>query len=453
MRFSALILAGCLAVPVLAQVIPGGGEPRVPAGLVEALRANATPITGSERDYDPLVRMAREARIVLIGESTHGTAEFYRERARITKRLIEEAGFDAVVVEAEWPETDRVDRWVRGRETADRTAEQALSDFQAFPPWVWRNEQVRDFVTWLRDRNARLPAGERAGFHGMDMQRHEAAAAAVVRYLEGVNKDAAARARKAYQCNGSSAAQATDGCAAQEASVLADVRATLGANPSDAAFSAERSALVAQAAEAYGRLFDPTESWNVRDRFMLGVVNALLARYTRGGQPGRVVVWAHNSHVGDARASELGAGGEVTLGQLAREQHGRAAVLVGQTTVRGTVLAAPDWDKPARVHALRPALPNSIAAVMSAASPRAHLVVIRGRPELMQRLRSPLLERAVGVVYLPVTERQSHYFLARPGERWDALIHIPETTANKPLPATPGASGNPPVTAGSRAGR
>jgi erythromycin esterase-like protein len=329
----AFLLAALLApsLPALAQ----SPDPSVPARLVEAMRANAMPLTGAAGDYAAILRAAEGTRLVLIGEATHGTADFYRERARLTRLLIEERGFDGVAVEADWVEADRVDRWAR-LASSDATAEQALGDFQRFPRWVWRNVQVRDSVTWLRERNARLPEGERVGFHGIDMQNLEGSAAAVLRYLEGVDPVAAARAREADKCFEAAAAlhgllaaaTPTGGCEEETASVLAEVRGRASAEQTDAQFSAERNALVTEAAERYGRLFDPAESWNVRDRFMMATIEALLGRYSRGGQPARLVVWAHNSHVGDARASELGgAGGKVTVGQLAREAYGRQSLL------------------------------------------------------------------------------------------------------------------------------
>ena len=433
-------------------------------GTVAMLRAAAVPLTGSPTDHDGLLERIGDARFVLLGESTHGTHEFYAERARLTRRLIEERGFRAVAIEGDWPDAYRVNRWVRGWSRGG-DARDALGDFRRFPTWMWRNADVLAFVTWLEEHNRRLPEPRRAGFYGLDLYSLYASMAAVLRYLDQVDPAAARRARDRYACfepyrddaqayGYATSFGTTESC---EELVLKQVRELHersaeyvlrdGRLAPDDHFHAEQNArLVRNAEEYYRAMFRGRAlSWNLRDRHMVETLAALDTHLAATGpRPVKVVVWAHNSHVGDARATELGSAGEWNLGQLTRERFGAEAFLVGFTTYTGTVTAADDWDQPAQRFTVRPGLGGSYESLFHALDVPRFLLVPRAHPPLPPE---PLLERAIGVVYRPDTERASHYFEARIPQQFDALLHFDRTRAVEPLDRTPGWDrGEPPPT-------
>jgi erythromycin esterase-like protein len=424
-------------------------------------------LEGGARDYDALLELAGGARFVLLGEASHGTHEFYRERAEITKRLITEKGFTAVAVEADWPDAYRVNRYVRG-ESDDRDAREALGGFRRFPTWMWRNTVVVEFVEWLRAYNAALPAGAtRVGFYGLDLYSLYTSIEAVLGYLERVDPEAARRARARYSCFEhfgedttayayASAYGAAESCEPAVVEQLVELRRRAaelasrgGGVARDEFFYAEQNArLVKNAEEYYRSMFrGRVESWNMRDGHMAETLDALDAHLSSEGAAARVAVWEHNSHLGDARATELGASGEWNVGQLVRERHARESLLVGFTTHRGTVTASSDWDEPGRRKRVRPALEGSYEALFHEAGPERFMLNLRDEGRARELLRLPRLERAIGVIYRPETERLSHYFQARLAEQFDAVLHFDETGAVEPL--EPGAhweSDEPPET-------
>jgi erythromycin esterase-like protein len=422
------------------------------AALAAVVRTAARPLTGGETDHDALLAMARGADVVLLGEQTHGTHEFYRERTRITQRLVAEGGFRAVTIEGDWPDAWRVNAYVRGLGT-DRSAEEALSSFTRFPEWMWRNAEVRDLVRWLREHNAGRPAAEQVGFYGLDVYGLGGSLTAVQRWVDANAPEAAARVRAHYACfapsggdaqrYGAAAARGSS-CETAALSVIGELErvSTSTSDPAvmEARFGAVRAAHSVASAEAYFRTAHTGggSTWNLRDTRMAETLEAVRAHVaTSTGAPGRAVVWAHNTHVGDARHTEMGAGGEINLGQLMRERHGDRAVLVGFLTYAGTVLAAEEWDAPGRVRTVRPALPESFAAVFhdaaTAAGVRDLVLPLRSAPAAAEALAASRLERAIGVVYRPDTERQSHYFTSRLGRRFDYVIHLDQTKAVTPI--------------------
>ncbi len=432
--------------------------------LTDLLRAGAEPLAGDEHEYDRLLAMIGDARYVLIGEASHGTHEFYRERAAITKRLIAEKGFTAVAVEADWPDAYRVNRYVRGTDDAD--ADAALGGFKRFPTWMWRNTVVRDFVGWLRAHNAALPGGAaKAGFYGLDLYSLSASIEAVIGYLDRVDPEAARRARDRYGClegfgedsqryGYTASLDLSASCEEEVVNQLvelqrrADRYARLdGRVAEDEYFYAEQNARLARNAEEYYRTMfrGYVSSWNLRDRHMTDTLDALVAHLDRHGGRTKVVIWAHNSHLGDARATQMGETGEFNVGQLVRERHGSEAALIGLTTHHGTVTAASDWDGPAERKRVRPGLRGSYEALFHELDTPRFLLPLRG--ERATALRDRRLERAIGVIYRPETERQSHYFAARLAEQFDAVLHFDETRALEPLERTEGwAAGEPPET-------
>ncbi|HEX8359783.1 MAG TPA: erythromycin esterase family protein [Longimicrobium sp.] len=436
------LLAACAALAACDDPAGGGGGGTT-GDPVEIVRNAAHPLTGAAADYDPLMSAIGESRFVLLGEATHGTHEFYTQRARISRRLIEERGFAAIVVEAEYPAARRVHAYLQGR--GDPSPEAALAGFTEFPLWMWRNAEVRDFLRDLRALNAASPG--RVTFVGMDVYSLYASQDDVIAYLSRVDPAAAARARTRYACfapygrdpqeYGSEAAGTpAASCATQAAEQLAEMQQRAASAPADPElFDAVQSARVVRGAEEfYRRNFQPGEgAWNARDRHMAETLTALAAHLEARGQRGRIAVWAHNSHVGDARATEMGARGQLTVGQLMRQRNPNETFLLGFTTFEGEVVAATSWGAPGRSTALRQALPESYAALFHQTGVPSFLLVLRGSPAA-PALSDSRLERAVGVVYAPQTERQSHYFQARLAEQFDAVIHIDRTTAVSPLP-------------------
>ncbi|HEV2764912.1 MAG TPA: erythromycin esterase family protein [Pyrinomonadaceae bacterium] len=419
---------------------------------VAVVRQAAHPLTGAAGDYDPLLKMVGDARFVLLGEATHGTHEFYRERARITRRLIEEKGFNAVVLEADWTDAYRVGEYVRGA-GADATAEQALSGFTRFPRWMWRNADFRDFVEWLRSHNAsHAPGG--VGVYGMDLYGVSDSADAVVEYLKRVDAGAAERARKRYRCleayrdrlqqYGFEVASRTRNSCEQDAVAqlqemeqrVAAWRARAGRERDDDLFSAYQNARVVRHGEAYYRLMyrQNFSTWNLRDKHMATTIQELV-KYTDalGGARAKVVVWAHNTHQGDARMTEMGEQGELNVGHLMRQFHDGSSVLVGFTTYAGEVRAASEWGRGDTRMKVRPALPESYSALFHETGVPAFLLLMRGGGPHAEVLARTRLERAIGVVYMPGSERRSHYFEARLSKQFDAVIHWDVTRALEPL--------------------
>jgi erythromycin esterase-like protein len=426
------------------------------ARLVDTVRQVAHALSGATSDYDPLIDWINDARFALLGEASHGTHEFYRERAEITKRLIAERGFTAVAVEADWPDASRVNRYVRGR-SRDGTAVDALGDFKRFPPWMWRNTDVVEFIEWLREHNDTLaPGASKTGFYGLDLYSLHASMEAVLRYLEKIDPDAAGRVRDRYACFDHfgadvrrygmlTSAGVADWCRDEVIGVLVDLQRSAAAYAErdgrvarDEFFDAEQNARVVKNAEAYYRIMflSDVSSWNLRDRHMAETLDALAAYLERrDGRPAKVVVWAHNSHLGDARATDMGQRGELNVGQLVRQRYGSNALQVGFSTHRGTVTAASNWDGPAERKRVRPALAGSYEAVFHETQVARFLLRCRDG-DAARALSEPRLERAIGVIYRPDTERQSHYFNARLADQFDAVVHFDDTKAVEPLERT-----------------
>lgn len=445
-----------LAEAVAAASPPAAANPPGhPEAVVSVLRRHLRPLTGSPRDYDALVEAAAGADVVLLGEATHGTHEFYRERAVITGRLIAEHGFAGVVVEADWPDAYWVNRYVRGA-GSDADATEALADFRRFPSWMWRNADVLDFVGWLRSYNEGRPGAAQAGFYGLDLYSLHASMRAVVAVLERVDPAAADRARHRYACFDRFGTEVqhyaqttglglTSSCERDVLDQLLDMRRQAaewarrdGRLAPDDLFVAEQNARVVRNAEAYYRtmLGGHVESWNLRDRHMFETLLELRTFLGRTGPSAKLVVWAHNSHLGDARATEMGESGELNVGQLARERFGDRAWAVGFTTHTGTVTAATAWDGPAHRRHVRPSLASSCERLLHDVGVPRFLLLMRGVPEVRATLAEVRLERAIGVLYQPQTERRSHYFHARLPDQFDAVIHVDETRAVEPLERT-----------------
>jgi protein-L-isoaspartate(D-aspartate) O-methyltransferase len=395
-------------------------------------------------DLNPLLRRIGSARIVLLGEATHGTSEFYRMRERITRDLIVKKGFRFVAIEADWPDAARVDHYVRHFQypPSEWTA------FARFPTWMWRNTEVRDFVSWLRKYNGTLEKGKRVAFHGLDLYSLYDSIRSVLNYLDEVDPGSAKVARERYGCltpwqrdpatYGHAALTGSyPTCESDVARALTDLlakRRAYAEHDGERFLDAEQNARLVANAERYYRImyYGSRASWNLRDSHMFDTLKNLLAFH---GPDSKAVVWAHNSHVGNAAATEMAARGEHNIGQLCRKEFGEQAYLVGFGTHSGTVAAASDWGGPMEVKTVRPSLPNSYEQLCHAAGLPRFMLGLRGRGDLCgpKGLGKERLERAIGVIYRPETELASHYFQASLPQQFDEYIWFDDTRAVTPL--------------------
>ncbi|HEU5080020.1 MAG TPA: erythromycin esterase family protein [Opitutaceae bacterium] len=419
------------------------------------VRVAAYPLS-ADHDHRRVLAEIGDASLVLIGEATHGTHEFYSLRAGVTRALIEEKGFSAVAIEGDWPDAYRVNRYVQSSGN-DTDAVSALSGFARFPTWMWRNTAVAEFVGWLRSHNAEVSAPERqVGFYGLDLYSLHASMRAVVEYLDDHDPSAARAARESYSCFeefghdidtyawatsrlGGKGEGTCEDAVMRELITLREKRTELlsrdGPMASDEFFYAEQNARLAANAERYYRTMfrGRVQSWNVRDQHMAETLEELLSHLRLRGQAPKVVVWAHNSHLGDARATDMGDSGELNLGQLARQRYGAEVKLIGLTTYAGTVIAATDWGEPGYLRRVRPALEGSYENLFHQAGVERFLLTFKDGTPVHSVLAEPRLERAIGVIYRPETERMSHYFKARLSEQFDAIIHIDQTRGVEPV--------------------
>lgn len=418
---------------------------------LDAIRDGALWFEPGRDGIAPLLDLIGDARLVLIGEASHGTDEFYRIRADLTAALIHQRGFNVVAVEADWPDAYRANRWVRLL-SEEPDAASALGDFIRFPRWMWRNEVVVGFLTWLHTHNARQDVRARTGFYGLDLYSLHTSMDAVLRYLGKVDPAAARRARERYACFEGFGRDAqgygyaatlglSRSCEDDVVAQLVDLRRRAaeyvrldGYVAEDEYFFAEQNARLVRNAEEYYRIMfgGRVESWNLRDTHMMETLDALIDWTRRRSGDAKAVVWAHNSHLGDARATQMGTWGELNLGQLVRQKYGDAACLIGFTTHVGTVTAARDWDEAAECRQVRPSIPGSYERLFDESGLKRFVLRLNEEPA-RAALASPRLERAIGVVYKPETERASHYFRASLPEQFDLAIHINVTTALTPL--------------------
>lgn len=439
------------------MILSVGMQEITPILVKDIVRQEAHVLRAGEiTDYDPLLDLIGDARFVLIGEASHGTHEFYRERAQITKRLITEKGFSAVAVEADFPDANRLNRYVNGNGD-DADAVEAMGGFQRFPAWMWRNADVLDFIGWLRSHNDDLPENTpKVVFYGLDLYSLHTSIEAVLHYLDKIDPDGAKRARERYACfdhfgedtqaygyaTGLGIADSCEDEVVNQLVEMHDRAAELarrdGRVAADDFFFAEQNARLVKNAEQYYRMMyrSDVSSWNLRDLHMMETLVALENHLSGSGKKAKVVVWEHNSHLGDASATEMGKRGEWNVGQLARQRYGREAVLVGFTTYSGTVTAASDWGGAAERKRVRPALPGSYENLFHDTGLERFLLLMPKDSPASLALQTPLLERAIGVIYRPETERQSHYFHASLSRQFDAVIHIDETRAVEPLERT-----------------
>jgi len=419
--------------------------------LIQELRSVVRPLR-EPTDLDPLLERIADARVVMLGEASHGTSEYYTWRAWLTRRLVVEKGFSFIAVEGDWPACGHVNRFVKGLDGPAEDVAGALHGFERWPTWMWANWEVAALAAWLRRHNARLPAEQRAGFYGLDVYSLWESLEAIERYLAESDPDALPAAREAFACfepygeDPHAYARATafvpDSCEDEVVALLREVRedARSGADDDEGRFDAEQNARVAVDAERYYRTMvrGGAASWNVRDRHMMATLDDLLVHHGRGA---KAIVWEHNTHVGDARATDMAAAGMVNTGQLARETYGENdVVLLGFSSHRGEVIAGSAWGAEMERMPVPEARPGSWEDLLHAAGPEDRLLLTS---ELSHLARAHRGHRAIGVVYDPARERTGNYVPTDLPARYDALLHVDRTQALHPLHIRPRRPGPP----------
>lgn len=416
------------------------------SALSRALAAAGRPLKAAA-DLDPLMERIGDARYVLLGEASHGTSEFYTWRAEITKRLVTEKGFTIIGVEGDWPDCFRVNRYVKGREGSGKSAEEVLHAFDRWPTWMWANREVQHFAEWLRQFNQRRGEEQRAGFYGLDVYSLWDSMREVIAYLNRVDPSAVASARRAYNCfepyaeDEQEYARATalvpTSCEDEAVAVLSALRRGAAAYKEDGRegfFDAEQNALVARNAERYYRAMvrGGPQSWNVRDTHMVETLDRLTAYH---GKACKAVVWEHNTHVGDARYTDMARHGMVNVGELVRREHEEdGVVIVGFGSHRGTVIAASEWGAPMQRMRVPAARPKSFEAELLDAGVGDSLLIFEDAEDGgIAGLDEPIGHRAIGVVYDPDHERWGNYVPTVVPGRYDAFIYIEESRALDPL--------------------
>lgn len=433
------------AVPPAPRQAPKSSDER----LAEAIAAGCERFESiGSADLQPLLDRIGDARVVLLGEASHGTSEFYRMRDRISRELIEKKGFSFIAIEGDWPDAARIDHYVRHAQypPSEWTA------FARFPVWMWRNREVLHFVNWLRERNAELAPGNRVAFHGLDLYSLYNSIRSVLHYLDNIDPATASVARQRYGClTPWQADPATYGHATLtgayktcEDEVVFMLKELMQKRNAYAEHDGERfldvmqnARLVANAERYYRTMYYGSRaSWNLRDSHMFETLRTLLDFH---GPASKAIVWAHNSHIGDARATEMSLRGEHNIGHLCREAFGNGAYAIGFGTDSGTVAAASNWDEAMEIKIVRPALPDSYERLCHQTRLPHFLLPLRSPAttdamnDVIRQLTRPRLERAIGVIYRPETELQSHYFQATLPQQFDEYIWFDETKAVTPL--------------------
>lgn len=430
--------------------------------LISVIRDAALPLASPD-DLDPLLERIGDARCVLLGEATHGTSEFYTWRAAISERLIRERGFSFIAVEGDWPDCYRVNRYVKARPHCDGSANEVLHAFERWPTWMWANREVERLITWLRAHDDALPEDARIGFYGLDVYSLWDSLGEVVRYLETVDPEAARSASRAYECfepyheDAQEYARATAyvpaHCADEVVAMLQAVRGQARQyeeSGRDAYFNAEQNALVTRNAERYYRTMvrGGPASWNIRDTHMVETLERLLAHH---GPTSKAIVWEHNTHVGDARFTDMARGGMINVGQLVRQRHeAEGVVIVGFGTHRGAVIAGEGWGEPMCRMRVPDARAGSTEDLLHRALGGDGLLLFADGDEERAAASRALDEtrghRAIGVVYDPDVEHWGNYVPTNLASRYDAFVFIDETHAVDPIHMPVLVDGEPPET-------
>ncbi|ARG96673.1 erythromycin esterase family protein [Legionella micdadei] len=416
--------------------------------LINLLNNAISPL---DNKYSSLLDKIGDKRFVLIGEASHGTQEFYQTRIEITKKLIEEKGFMAIAIEGDWPDAYSIHRYVQGKGVKEDWQD-ALCHFTRFPTWMWRNTTIAQFIQWLRDYNDSLLPSRKIGFFGLDLYSLNASIEAVIDYLMKIDPVAAQRAKSRYACFDHIEPQTygylanlgvKKACINEAVSVLIELQKKsfdyiqqdgLSAEE-DYFFAAQNARLVKNAEMYYRSMFEGrASSWNIRDQHMMETLQKLVDHLeNRFKKPAKIIIWAHNSHIGDARATEMGQQGELNIGQLVREEYDMQSYSIGFSTYSGYVTAAYDWGMPAEYKKINPGLEGSYEDLFHQLKYKNFILDLKHNEDLERFLKIPRLQRAIGVIYRPETERLSHYFFTHLTHQFDCIIHLDTTHALKPL--------------------
>jgi erythromycin esterase len=401
----------------------------------------------TSRDLDALIDDICERPIVMLGEASHGTHEFYTWRSAISKRLIQEKGFNFIAVEGDWPDCYKVNRFVKGNKDAGETVRDVLMNFDRWPTWMWANWEVAALAEWMREYNQSLPVDKKTGFYGLDVYSLWDSLREMVSYLDKEDPQAAQSVRKAILCfepyeeNEHVYAKYSlteHSCRDHVIGLLKEVRmkADFLNGDREAGFNTEQNALIAVNAEKYYRSmigFD-NERWNVRDTHMMETLDRLLKFH---GNNSKAIVWEHNTHIGDARATDMKRAGMINIGQLAREQYGPDKVyLAGFGTYSGTVVASESWGAAMKIFEVPFARVGSIEHLLHRQS-SSNYYLLFNTEDLQKRYGTAMRHRAIGVVYDPDRELSGNYVRTKLSQRYDAFIFLDQTTALHPFHMKP----------------
>lgn len=417
--------------------------------IISAIKQNAYPLK-SKVDIQPLLDRIGDARIVMLGEASHGTHEYYTWRSHISKRLIEEKGFNFIAVEGDWPDCYRLNRFVKGYDVKNKSAFKVLHAFNRWPTWMWANWEIVALADWLQQHNAGLPANRKVGFYGLDVYSLWESLDYIMEYLKKTDPSALKKAEEAFRCfepyhkdEGTSYARASqfvpELCETEVVELLKEIRKKLPTYNTDYenVFSAEQNALIAVNAEKYYRamIAGGPHSWNVRDRHMADTLERLL---TFHGEESKVIVWEHNTHVGDARATDMSDEGMYNIGELARLQHhDKGVVLVGFGSYKGTVTAGKSWGATMKDMTLPEAVKGSWEYLLHQAGKENKLLIMDDFNSNDTLMENHIGHRAVGVVYNPQYEQFGNYVPTILPMRYDAFIFLDETRSLHPLHIVP----------------
>lgn len=426
-------------------------------GLIADCRRLGRPLQRAS-DLDPLLEQIGEAHYVLLGEATHGTSDYYMWRFRLSQRLISEKGFSFIAVEGDWPDCYQVNRYVKGYPASGAHAGEVLHSFDRWPTWMWANEEIVSLAEWLCEHNADLPDRRKVGFYGLDVYSLWESMEAVIAYLDKADPEAARKARQNYGCFEPYSGEAQEyawatmfvptSCEQEVVSILRELQTNKTHYPADgheAAFNAEQNALVVKNAESYYRWMvrGGAGSWNVRDRHMVETLGRLMQLH---GPEAKAIVWEHNTHIGDARFTDMAGDGMVNVGQLVRERHGANEVyLVGFGSYAGSVIAGGSWGAPMERMTVPPAQEGSWESLLHQANPDNRLFLLSELGDNRSALTSRG-HRAIGVVYNPARERYGNYVPSTLPRRYDAFLYIDSSQAVRPLHLSPHPDGEPPDT-------
>lgn len=413
--------------------------------IIDLISKNTKPLNNSS-DLDPLLKLIGDSKYVLLGEASHGTHEYYTWRAKISQRLIKEKGFSFIAVEGDWPDCYRLNRYIKNYEVAGTTAAEVLHSFNRWPTWMWANWEIVAFAEWLKKYNDGLSLQKKIGFYGLDVYSLRESMASIIGYLKKNDPKTMQTAIKAMECfepynadEGQSYARASrivpELCENEVTSLLVEIRNNIAQYNSDYenVFSAEQNALIAVNAERYYRAMikGGAQSWNIRDRHMVKMLNRLMDFH---GKNAKVIVWEHNTHIGDARATDMAREDMVNVGQLVKQQHqNEGVVLVGFGSYKGSVIAGREWGGVMRKIPMPPAVNGSWEKILHESGDKKNKLILLNNIKYEESMKTPVAHRAIGVVYNPEYERLGNYVPSVIPLRYDAFIYIDETRALHPL--------------------